>query len=283
MRVRRLDDPVAFLSSAMPLLLADEARHNLILGLATTLRDHPSVYPDYKIWLVEEGSKPVCAALRTAPHNLVLARPQAGDALEALATAIDEELPGVVGGLPEVEEFGTLWAASAGVAERVVRRQGIYALERVKPVRGVPGGFRDATPDDRPRLIEWFHAFAAEVELTERRDEESVGRMIDHRLSADGSGITIWEDDGPVSFAGYGGNTPNGVRIGPVYTPSAHRRHGYASALVAELSARLLAGRRFCFLYTDLANPTSNKIYEQIGYERVCESAEIVFESVAPE
>ena len=54
---------------------------------------------------------------------------------------------------------------------------------------------------------------------------------------------------------------------------------GYASAITAALSTQLLAsGRRFCFLYTDLANPTSNRIYRAIGYEHVCDAAEIVFE-----
>jgi predicted GNAT family acetyltransferase len=63
-----------------------------------------------------------------------------------------------------------------------------------------------------------------------------------------------------------------------VYTPPGRRGRGYATALVAALSAELLAaGRRFCFLYTDLANPTSNRIYQRIGYERVCDSAEIRF------
>jgi uncharacterized protein len=69
------------------------------------------------------------------------------------------------------------------------------------------------------------------------------------------------------------------VRIGPVYTPPELRGRGYATSLAAEVSRRrLAAGRRFCFLYTDLANPTSNAIYERIGYRRVCESAEILFD-----
>ena len=92
------------------------------------------------------------------------------------------------------------------------------------------------------------------------------------------AGVVLWEDERTVSLAAFGNPTPNGIRIGPVYTPPEHRRHGYASALVAELSARLLAERRFCFLFTDLANPTANRIYEQIGYRRVCEAAEIVFD-----
>ena len=90
----------------------------------------------------------------------------------------------------------------------------------------------------------------------------------------------LWEDGGEaVSVSGWGGPTPNGIRIGPVYTPPALRGRGYATALVAELSQALLdEGRSFCFLFTDLANPTSNAIYERIGYVRVCESAMVAFE-----
>jgi predicted GNAT family acetyltransferase len=81
-----------------------------------------------------------------------------------------------------------------------------------------------------------------------------------------------------VSFASFGGQ-PNGIRIGPVSTPPPLRGRGYASALVGELSARLLSGgRRFCFLYTDASNPASNRIYQRIGYRHVCDSAEIAFE-----
>src|SRR5213079_493094 len=96
MDVRRVTDPAVFLAAASPLLLADEARHNLMLGIAGTLRDHPSHYPDYGLWLAEDGSETVGAALRTPPHNLVVARPRDDSALEVLAAAIDDELPGVV-------------------------------------------------------------------------------------------------------------------------------------------------------------------------------------------
>jgi hypothetical protein len=80
----------------------------------------------------------------------------------------------------------------------------------------------------------------------------------------------IWDDGQAVSMAGFGGRTPNGIRIGPVYTPPELRGRGYASALTAALTQRLLdEGRQFCFLFTDLANPTSNSIYQRIGYRPV--------------
>ena len=277
MKVDRIDDPRAFLEEAGPLLAEDEARHNLIFGLAGTLRDRPQVYPDFRLWLVRDGDELVGAALRTPPFNLVLARPRDDAALNALAEAIGEELPGVVGALPEVDRFAHAWSESKGVEARTHRAQGVFALEDVEPVANAPGTMRDATDDDLPLLVDWYLAFTAEA-LGEQADASQLEEMVHHRLAADNAGLVLWEDGETVSLAGFGGQTPNGIRIGPVYTPPEHRNRGYATALTAELSQRLLdSGRRFCFLYTDLANPTANRIYERIGYHRTCESAEIRF------
>jgi predicted GNAT family acetyltransferase len=277
MDVRRLDDPAAFLELVSPFLIEDESRHNLIFGIAATLRDEPSHYPEYGLWVVEDGAEIVGAAIRTPPHNLVLARPRNALVLEALTAGIEDELPGVVGAVPEVDEFARAWAAKTGSMPRTQFAEGLFQLEQVEPVSDVPGGMRDAGPHDRPLLIEWWQAFAEEA-LGEAAVNDSAARAVDYRLTARDAGAVIWEDGQPVSSAAFGGPTPNGIRIGPVYTPPEHRRRGYASALTAALSSRLLATRRFCFLFTDLANPTSNKIYEQIGYRRVCDAAAIVFD-----
>jgi len=277
---RLVDDPAEFLSAAAPLLLSDEARHNLILGLAGTLRDHPDVYPDHRLWLVETAGRPVAAALRTPPQKLVLAQPSADGALEVLARAIYDDLPGVVGAVPEAGVFSAVWSSRTGLQDRVRRRQGIYALHRVRPPSDVRGNVRLADDQDRELLACWWSAFVVEALAENDPDVSSIEAAIVHRLEANGSGIALWEDGGePVSLAGFGGATPNGMRIGPVYTPPEQRGNGYASALVARVSAdRLAEGSRFCFLYTDLANPVSNRIYERIGYEWVCEAAEIEFE-----
>ena len=139
---------------------------------------------------------------------------------------------------------------------------------------------RLAGPDDRPLLLEWVCAFTNEVlHGSPEGDSLRQERSIDARLAGGDAGFALWEVEGrAVALAGFGGPTPNGIRIGPVYTPPELRGHGYATSLTAEVTQlQLDRGRRFCFLYTDLANQTSNAIYTRIGYERVCNSREIAF------
>jgi len=280
--VKRLSDPGAFLAGAGPLLLEDEARHNLMLGIAGTLLDHPNVYRQHHLWVVEDTGRTVGAALQTPPFNLVVARPAGEEPLAALAEALyaeQVELPGVTGAVPEVDAFAEAWEERSGLRRRRRMTQRIYRLIEVRPIRVGAGRPRVATEADRALLVSWVRAFAEDALRDVESPVQSAQQTVDARLFGGTGGFVLWEDDKPVSLAGWGGLTPNGVRIGPVYTPPEHRRRGYGTAVTAAVSAeRLAAGRRFCFLYTDLANPTSNKIYTDIGYEPVCDSIDYAFE-----
>lgn len=268
------------LERAGPLLLADEPRHNLVFGILSVARDHPDVYPELQGWVVRDRARVVGVALRTPPMNLVLARPLVDRAVDALVAAIDDDLPGVVGAVPEVDAFSAAWSARRSVMATTRFEQRIYALRAVEPPRGVEGELRPAGPTDRELALSWIRAFAEEALHEGDGDTGRVERSVDARLEgSESSGIVLWEREGrPVSLAGYSGPTPNGIRIGPVYTPPEHRGRGYGSAVTAGVSQlQLDRGRRFCFLYTDLANPTSNAIYMRIGYEPVCDSRELAF------
>ena len=283
MRLRRHEDARSFLDSASPLLVRDEARHNLIFGICTTLLEAPDAYPSFYLWTLEDGDEVVWAGLMTPPFNIVVARPARPGALALAVDALHAEgvaLPGVTGVLPEVDDFASAWEQMTGVKRRLRMAHGVYALDRVRPPRSVPGTMRFAAAPDRALVAKWIRAFTAEA-IPEDSPRFDIDEIVDRRLGSGRAGFALWDDDGePVSLSGFGGETPTGVRIGPVYTPPTLRRRGYASALVAELSRRLLdGGRDYCFLYTDLSNPTSNRIYQDVGYERVCDSAEYVFES----
>ncbi len=134
------------------------------------------------------------------------------------------------------------------------------------PNRIAPGQLRLAHQGERDLLARWAAAY-----LTEIGDRGDPGEVISARIA--GGQLFVWDHDGPVSMAAWTGKTPNGVRVNLVYTPVAMRRRGYATACVATLSQLLLRqGNAFCCLYTDLANPTSNAIYQRIGYQPVCDA-----------
>ena len=279
MELRRYQDVATFRRDAEPFLVRHEAEHNLLFGLAAALAEGFSWgdQPPYLATVVD-GDVVVAAALMTPPHNLVLSlvSPSPGpDALAPLAEDLRRlypALPGVLGPRPASRTFAALWQRTTGQPYQPGTAQRIYQLDAVRPVSPVPGELREATVAERPLLIEWVMAFNQEIHGA------ATATNVDARLASTSSGYHFWYDGGPVSLAGYSGPTPHGIRVGPVYTPPEHRRRGYASACVAALSQLLLdSGRRYCFLFTDLANPTSNRIYQEIGYRPVCDVDEYRF------
>lgn len=275
-RYARVDD---FLAAAGIFLEEREAEHNLILGICSNLRRDPNAYgvPPY-LAAVTRGEQVLGVAIRTPPYNLILSEMADRTPLALIAHDIAHEpLPGVVGPPEGVAAFAERWSLLNGGTWEIRMRERIFRLRRVVAPRPTDGVMRPAELGDRNVVIKWVIAFGREA-LSDS-DEEGVADAVDGWLAGIGRRIFLWDHDGPVSLVGAGGETPNGIRIGPVYTPPEIRGRGYASALTAAVSQAMLnEGRRFCFLYTDLANPTSNRIYERIGYERVCESAEIAFE-----
>jgi hypothetical protein len=261
--------------------MRDEARHNLQLGICSRLESDRSAFGDEAPYLAValDGEDVVAVAMRTPPFNLLLSRMDASvvdDIAEDVAERFDS-IPGV-GAEPEVAAgFGEAWHSRTGHRPVAGISTRIYRLTSPPEVPAAPGRYREATADDRGLLVEWFEAFAAEAHPG--APEVGADRMVQLRLSGRDGGIVLWEDGDVVSLSAHGGPTPNGIRIGPVYTPPGLRGRGYAGACVATQSRRLLeAGHRFCFLFTDRANPVSNRLYERIGYEPVCDIQEIQFE-----
>jgi predicted GNAT family acetyltransferase len=143
----------------------------------------------------------------------------------------------------------------------------IYELVAVQPAAPCAGQMRLAVASDEALLVEWFRAFHEEVDIDAFGDMATL-----FRVKSQAGQLFVWETVGAVSMAGWAGKTADGVRIVYVYTPPGERGKGFASALVAALSQRLLdEGSPRCFLYTNAANPTSNKIYRSIGYSHVCD------------
>ncbi len=266
-----------FLGAAGSFLEAREAEHNLILGICSNVRTAPDRFvddPPSFATVTDAAGRVVAATLRTPPHNQVLSWVESPEALDLLVESLKgEPLPGVLGPTEPAERFARHWTDATGQPARIELAERIFRLERViPPQRPASGRWRFAGPRDHALVLRWWLAFLDEAvpgAPKPRDPEEGVARW----LASPHAWIYFWEDGGePVSMVGSSGETPHGVRIGPVYTPPELRSRGYASALTAAASQdQLDRGRDFVFLFTDLANPTSNKIYRAIGYEAVCD------------
>jgi len=280
--VVRFDDAATFLARAQAFLLREETANNLILGVSGRLSRQPMPpprRPNVYLAIVEgEESTVVAAAMMTPPHNLVLSHVSddaAGDAMRALATdlfAAQQVLPGAGGPVAVSRAFAQQWAMISGQASRHGEDLRIFQLVAVSPVVGVPGRLRHATVSETDLARQWLAAFNAETGEDETTD--ALASRVDALIRASApEGLYLWDVAGhPCSMAAAVGPTRHGIRINAVYTPPALRGRGYASACVAALSQHQLdAGRRFCFLYTDVHNLTSNHIYQHIGYRLICD------------
>lgn len=270
-----------FLDRVQATLEQDEPANNVILGVAANVArgiaygPHPPYFAT-----VEDEHGLALAAMMTPPHNLSLYG-QADRwlaALEPLAVNLRGggwPVPGVLGRIEVAEGFARVWSRVAGVSWWVNMRQRIYALTEVVASPPPPGHFRPATQDDLDLVTDWAVAFEREA-LAGEPDRVAAWAGMARRIGD--QGIYLWDDGGPVSMAAWGRPMKHSVIVNLVYTPPDLRGKGYASAVVAHLS-QLLLDRGFtrCVLHTDLANPTSNSIYQRIGYRPVLDSNEYRF------
>ena len=286
LEVQRFEDAQTFLDEVGPFLAEREAEHNLMFGIAATMVVDPERYRKrdaaYLAAVRREGDV-VAAVLMTPPFNAVLSISEDRRAIDAIAHDLDRSryrVPGVTGPVDVARQFAETWHARHTVTVRRSMHERIYRLERVTAPTDVPGVVRVATPFDRDLLIQWVRAFL--IEALDRGGIEETELLVDSALQTGSRTFYLWDvDSRPVSMAAVTGPTPNGIRVGPVYTPPDQRGHGYGSAVTAAASQlQLDAGKRFVFLFTDLANPTSNKIYQAIGYEPVIDVDQWVFEPV---
>lgn len=285
------DDPAAFLDATRAHLAADPVVTTVIATVSERMAgggrsdDLP-----YRWWVTarDGAGRVVGVGMRTAPFEPYPAYllPMPDEAAVAIARALHERgevLGGVNGALESSTALAHETARLTGGTVAVHEHTRLFELGDLVVPPSPPGRLRAATHEDAGLALAWFRDFGrAAAEQAGREGEhasptasftaEEVAERIDAGV------IWLWEDaDGtPVHLTGF--NPPaNGVaRVGPVYTPAEHRGRGYASAAVAEVSRMIVDGGARACLFTDQANPTSNKIYEALGYRPVVDMVSLL-------
>jgi GNAT superfamily N-acetyltransferase len=275
---RFTDDPAEYAERVWDLLAADPATHTVPLTVAAAARtgfrwsDDPMLFGWY-----EDGASVRGAVSLTPPHELLLGVVP-DEALDDLVAGLREQraaLPGVNGEVALTDRFVAAWAAGTPLRHEVVLRLRLYRLGRLQPPDPAPPGTaRPATADDLDVAVAWLRAFEAETGVTRTNVEAGARERLD-----DGR-LWLWLDDSgePASLAARTATAATVSRVAPVYTPPEHRRRGYGAAITAAVTADALArDADHVVLFTDLANPTTNAIYQQIGFRPIGDRCTVRF------
>jgi GNAT superfamily N-acetyltransferase len=285
MKVELIESVDEFIAATTAFRAADPLRTNVIGSVSLAVSSGRTTYDDYHWWIVRGDDGDVNGvAMRTTPFNMIVT-PMSCDAARALGRSVgrfDDALPGISGSKDIIDALleGYVASQSPGSTRdlREDRRDLLYELEELT-TPDVEGAGRPARAEDIEQLAEMFVEFMREVELPPLSPVDTRDGV---KKSVTAGTLFCWELAGDiVAFAGHAPvvTTESIViaRVGPVYTPPQYRRRGFGSAITAHVSRHLLEKGARVMLFTDAANPTSNGIYQEIGYRLVDELVQMRF------
>jgi GNAT superfamily N-acetyltransferase len=284
------DHPAEFLERAADRLAAEPVVSTVVSTVASRMAQATAAaattpYCWFAV-VTDPTGEVVGVAMRTAPFPpyppYLLGMPD--DAAVALADAVidrGEEVAGANGALPSTRVFADRLAARVGGTVSVSMHTRLFELGTLVDPAPAPGRLRPAYDDEAPLAHEWFRRFHVDADeqagTTGHSERGESTSMDDVRERIRQGRVWMWVEDDDVPRHLTGANPPAfGVaRIGPVFTPKEHRGRGYASAAVAEVSRILVAEGSRVTLFTDQANPTSNRIYVALGFEPVVDMVDL--------
>ncbi|WP_234835158.1 GNAT family N-acetyltransferase [Mycolicibacterium stellerae] len=264
-----------FREIAEPLYRRDPVGNTIELTLLRSAR----FGDDALLTTVWDDGAAIGAALQTPPYPLVCngIPAEARQAVAKELAGIRPDMSGVRGRRDTAMAFAEAWRATTGRDGAVTTEERLYRMGTLQPPAGVPGKHRDATAADNDLLVDWVEHFFVET-FSHQRDAAAGRRFVDN-ANAVGDRFVLWDQSGrPVSMAMLRAPAAGVSRIGPVFTPRNARGHGYGSAVTAAASDLARSGGvDDVVLFADLANPTSNAIYQRIGFEAVADFVRIDF------
>ncbi|MQW76629.1 GNAT family N-acetyltransferase [Nocardioides sp. dk4132] len=284
--VELFEDPAAFLAVAEHVLGADPVLTTVMATVTRRAVEHGGVVSSGPVWWAAvraspgEGAPVIGVAMRTlpVPPYWLYVLPMPPEAARALARALHargEEVTAVNGAAPAARDLAEELARLNGGVVRVEEHVRLHLLGDLLEPAPVPGRLRVADQRDLALALEWFAAFEGDAARQAGREPQPTPpELIDvdamRQRIAQGR-VWLWEDEqGRVVHLSAANPPAFGVaRVGPVYTPAEQRGRGWASNAVAEVARMLRAqGHEVC-LFTDQANPTSNRIYAALGFRPV--------------
>ena len=270
-------DAKHFLKKSKQLLYANEAEYSLMIGICELLihASIPSKFTPVFLRSVNENGETTAALMQSRVENFVVTSANLVE-VDSFTEYFKERkmtFMGIVGPRSTAEYLVKSFSQKLNVVFELGMASKILKLEKVVAPRQCAGEMTFCERNDTRLFADWLLEFAKEALPHDPGNSERFLAIAETKIQ--NREAYLWKVNGePTAVAQVGRPTKNGISISGVYTPRELRGRGYASNLVAQISENMLGnGKSFCVLYTDAGNPTSNKIYQNLGYEIVAESA----------
>ncbi|MET1014502.1 MAG: GNAT family N-acetyltransferase [Paenisporosarcina sp.] len=272
--------PNEFATIAEPYLLDNEDIYSLFYGVLQGIKN--GRYQEYFMASIIEDGKLLGLLQMTPPHPLNLIVMEELDKGRVIDFVVDElftrniPVPSVVGMKSVILTFAEKWKMKTDKDSKILMDQGLYRLDQViESLQMTTGSWRYSCIEDSPLIEQWYQDFENDTGITKTPIAQIKERVVQFIKDNE---VFLWENQGQVvSMMKKSRPSEHGVTVSFVFTPKEQRKKGYARTMVAAGSKELLNSFNFCVLYTDMLNPTSNKIYQEIGYRKIADSIHLEF------
>ena len=283
MKFKVYDNAHEFERKIEPIIVEKEDVFSLFWGVLQAIK--AGNYENPFMATIEEDEKVLALFQMTPPHpiNLIFVDEnhleETMDLFIKKMMELDINFHSIISLKPWAYKVAQKWEMVTGSTQQLLMDQGLYRLNKVnETLEHSPGTWRYAEESDSSLIEKWFNLFERDAGLPISPMEDVKKRVA---IFLNNREVFLWEDQGKVvSMMKKSRPTKNGVTVSLVFTPKEERKKGYARTLVTAISRELLKDFNYCVLYTDMMNPTSNKIYREIGYERIADSVHIGFHKV---
>ncbi len=277
---KRYEKAEEFAQAVTPFLLENEDKFSLFFGVLERIKE--GFYENPYMAAIEEDGELLALFQMTPPHPLNIIFTKESKLEECIELSINKlldesiHIESIISVKEWATRFAEKWKEKTGQGTTLLMDQGLYRLDVIdETLEHSPGSWRYATHTDALLIEKWYAEFVEDTGI-ERLAAEEIQKRV--KIMLDQQEVFLWEDKGKVvSMMKKARPTANGVTVSFVFTPREERRKGYARTMVAAGSKELLKEFRFCVLYTDMMNPTSNKIYQEIGYRKLIDSVHLKF------
>jgi uncharacterized protein len=258
-----------YLDDTLDFLLENPVKNNIIIGQCLNTKDKEKQVENTILINLFDGEKLVLSLFKNLKKALIVGKDYSSKELQKVSAYLTEnkiEVSGIIAEKSLALSFSKAHFSAFKIEKTLIALQ----LEKLKTIQLSEGEFEICTSKDLDLVTEWISRFQIECALDNQRNQEDLRKDMAHYIEQ--KKFFKWIDNSQiVSIAAINAETDYYSKISLVYTPTEFRRKNYARSCVWSLTKLILKTQPTVCLFTDKSNPTSNKIYGEIGFEAVNE------------